>query len=121
MSESDETEDRPWEAWRERARATSPTNERLRAMRRAGLRAISRTDIGKPGHYVGTRITFACGCERMYRADLKVAAESEHVRPCESHGNLLTGLGLSLHTVPVGGKGRQQQETHDDDLWGDDH
>jgi hypothetical protein len=77
----------------------------------AGLRVAAYEDIGRPGKYVGTRTIFACGCERIYKGELGVpGGDSEHIRPCETHRNLLTHLHERAHDLSTGGKGREQQE-----------
>lgn len=81
----------PWDA---RARPPAPApHERLYvAMRRAGMRVVDRRDVGDPGRWTGSEYTFACGCVRTYRADVRTITEAEFVVPCEDHRNLLTSL-----------------------------
>lgn len=86
-------EHEPWNIRAALPLAPTETNVFYRAMVEAGLKVVGYEDIGKAGKYVGSRAIFACGCERIYKGELgQPGGDSEHVRPCENHRNLLSTL-----------------------------
>lgn len=100
----------------------SPTTRTYRAMRKAGLRPLKISDESEPGHWVGSRMLFRCGCVRVYRANQRTLAETEWAEPCELHGNLLTSLDLLVHNPGIaGGKDRPEQQENPDDARDSDH
>lgn len=104
----------PWDN-RARQAEPSPTDRLYYAMRRMGMRPVSREDVGEAGIWVGTATTFACSCVRVFRGDVRTRDATEHVNPCDDHKNLLTSL---VQQAQDGSTGRQepaeQERDHDD-------
>lgn len=109
----------PWDIRAEAARAAlsenaapTPTSRLLFALRKRGLKVVAVDDISETMVYSGTRYTFACGCERLFKVTWHDREESEQVEPCEDHVNLLTSLGGQVHDVPeAAGKNAAEQRT----------
>lgn len=104
--------DNPWDRWMS-SDPPAPTdlNRLYLGMLAAGLRPIETRDVGKAGESSGTRIIFACGCERLYVVRFRPTRESEHIRRCESHVNLLTSPPDWAQNDGTASKEPEQQET----------